>query len=261
MGGLRRLAGRGALVLALLALPIQARVGFAALQRFPDSGIVVGVSDGDSLRVRFSDGVVRRVRLVGVDSPEIDAPSEIEAWRALLAKRFAFFHLFRRTVRLEHDATPLDAFGRVLAYVRTGDGVLFNEFIIREGYARALLRYPFRADYRDRFAKAEEEARRAGRGIWLSGKPDIIPASEARSHLGRLVRVRFTCAGIVEKRGFVFLESAGGDFETLIPGERRRAFPGLDALAGRPLIVEGFLEEFGGRPQVMVTFPSQLCRE
>jgi micrococcal nuclease len=261
MGGPRRLAGGGALVLAFLALPIQAQAGLAAFQRFQDSGVVVGVSDGDSLRVRFSDGVVRRVRLVGVDSPEIDAPSEIEAWRALLAKRFAFFHLFRRTVRLEYDATPLDAFGRVLAYVRTGDGVLFNELIIREGYARALLRYPFRADYRDRFAQAEKEARRAGRGIWLDGKPDIITPSEARSHLGRLVRVRFTCAGMVEKRGFVFLESADGDFEALIPEERRPAFPGLDALAGLTLIVYGFLEEFGDRPQIMVSFSSQLCRE
>jgi micrococcal nuclease len=248
-----------ALAILFLITPLSGPVRPRALQRFPDSGVVVGVSDGDSLRVRFSDGVERRVRLVGADSPEIEAPSETEAWRAFLAKRFAFFHLYHQTVRLEYDATRLDAFGRVLAYVWTGDGTLFNELIIKEGYARAFLKYPFRADYRARFAGAEEKARREERGFWGRGLPSVIPASEARSNLGRLVRVRFACAGIVEKRGFVFLESAGGGFEALIPSDRRHAFPGLDALVGRTLVVSGFLEEFGGRPQIMVTFRRQLA--
>jgi micrococcal nuclease len=251
----------GALASALLVLPLRGDLGPAAFQIFPDSGIVSGVSDGDSLRVRFSDGVERRVRLIGVDSPELDAPRSRDAFRALLAKRFTFFHLFRRAIRLEYDSEPLDVYGRVLAYVRTEDGELFNVLLIREGYARAFLRYPFRPAYRDCFKRAEAEAKRAGKGLWQNAEPELIPATEVRSHLGRLIRVRFVCSGIAERRGFLILDSAGHEFETLIPEARRRAFPRLSACVGGTLVVTGFLEEFGGRPQIMVSFPSQLERE
>lgn len=250
-----------ALALLFLAPSLQARSGAAVLQRFPNSGIVSGVSDGDSLRVRFSDGVERRVRLIGVDSPELDAPRTRDAFRALLAKRFTFFHLFRRAIRLEFDSELIDAYGRVLAYVRTEDGELFNEILIREGYARAFLSYPFRPDYRVRFERAEAEAKRAGKGLWQNAEPELIPATEAGSHLGRLIRVRFVCSGIAERRGFLILDSAGLEFEALIPDDRRRAFPRLGACVGGTLVVTGFLEEFGGRPQIMVSFPSQLERE
>jgi micrococcal nuclease len=221
---------------------------------------VTGVSDGDSLRIVFADGVERRVRLIGVDAPELDL-SDGEAFRGFLAKRFAFFHLFRRAVRLEYDEERVDAFGRVLAYARTGDGVLFNELIIREGYARALLRYPFRTDYRVLFERAEAEARKAGRGLWQTAQPEVIPASEAPAHVGRLIRVRFLCSDIAERRGFLVLGSGESVFEAVVPRDRRRAFPRLADCPGRTLVVSGFLETFGGRPQIMVSFPSQLERE
>ncbi len=35
----------------------------------PDSGLVVVVYDGDTVKVRFADGNERKVRLIGIDSP------------------------------------------------------------------------------------------------------------------------------------------------------------------------------------------------
>jgi Staphylococcal nuclease homologue len=201
------------------------------------------------------------VRLIGINSPELDDQRESAAFWAFLAKRFAGFHLRGQSVRLEYDETPVDDYGRILAYVVTEDGVLFNELIIREGYAYAFLKYPFRRDYRTRFSQAQAEAKREGRGLWHSGQPETIAASAAGSNLGRFVGVRFECASITRERGFIFLRSSGKDFEALVPLDRRSDFPRLEDCRGRFITVTGFLEAFRGRPQIMLGFPRQLALE
>ena len=42
---------------------------------------------------------------------------------------------------------------------------MFNEALVREGYAQVAT-FPPNTRYLDRFEKAQEEAREAGRGIW-----------------------------------------------------------------------------------------------
>jgi micrococcal nuclease len=247
-------------VLALIAPAIfsQTGPGRSSPDLFPGSGVVTRVSDGDSLRIRFADSGERRLRLIGFNSPELDDQRESAAFWAFLAKRFADFHLRGRGVRLEYDETPVDDYGRILAYIVTEDGALFNELIIREGFAYAFLKYPFREDYRARFSRAQADAKREGRGLWHSGEPETIAASAAGSNLGRFIRVRFECATVTRERGFVFLRAAGGDFEALVPLDRRSAFPRLEDLAGRTVVVTGFLEAFRGRPQIMLNFGRQL---
>jgi micrococcal nuclease len=201
------------------------------------------------------------VRLIGVNSPELKDQRESAAFWAFLAKRFADFHLHGRSVRLEYDQTPLDDYGRILAYVLTEDGALFNELIIREGYAYAFLRYPFREDYQARFSRAQADAKRAGRGLWQTGEPATIAAPAAGANLGRFVRVRFDCATVTRERGFIFLRAAGKDFEALVPLDRRSAFTRLEDCAGGTVTVSGFLEAFRGRPQIILNFPRQLRLE
>ena len=57
-----------------------------------------------------------------------------------------------------------DRYDRLLAYVWVGD-MLFNEWMIRQGYAREFTyNEPYR--YQQMFQAAEAEARAAGRGLW-----------------------------------------------------------------------------------------------
>jgi len=225
---------------------------------FPESGSVVRVADGDTITVRFSDGVERRVRLIGVDAPEMDDPREEAAWRAFLSRRFAFHHLYRRAVRLTYDFAPLDEHGRVLAYVWSSEGDLFNELIIRRGFAAAFLKYPFREDFQKRFRAAAAAARKENRGFWRTGDPEVIPVSQVRAHLGEIVSVRFLCAEVLKKRSFLYLRAADDSFEALIPRDRVSFFPGAESWAGKEMLVTGFVEEFAGRPQIMVSFSRQL---
>ena len=161
---------------------------------FPSSGTVLTVYDGDTIKVRFPDGSEARVRLIGVDAAELDDPREEVNLKAQLAKRFSFFHLYQKRITLSYDQTLVDRHGRVLAYVWLDGQALYNEFIIREGFAAAFFAFPFRKDYQDRFREAQKEAREQGRGFWMDGEPEVISSSEARLHLGKLISVRFLCS-------------------------------------------------------------------
>jgi micrococcal nuclease len=253
-----RLAAKGVLFFLIGLGLASGRESPAAGQPWPVTGRVVRVADGDTVTVLFADRVERRVRLIGVDAPEMDDSREDVAYRAFLSQRFAFHHLYLREVRLTYDFNPQDEHGRTLAYVWLGEGELFNERIIREGFAAAFLKYPFRKDYQDRFRAAEVQARKEDRGLWRREEPAAVPVSEVRSHAGGLVSVRFRCARVSRKRAFITLESEEGLFEAVIPRDRLGFFPDAAAGAGKEVTVSGFLEEFKGRPQVMITFPRQL---
>ena len=132
------------------------------------------VSDGDTLTL--DDG--RKVRLIGVDTPEMSDESRnrrnavsnhLDAATvrgfAVKAKDFLREQVEGRPVRLEYDWQRLDKYGRTLAYVyRQPDEVLLNAEILRQGYGFAYLRFPFK--YSAQFSAYAQEARQARRGLW-----------------------------------------------------------------------------------------------
>jgi micrococcal nuclease len=245
-----------ALALAVAASPLSAQSRKAPLP--PDAAVVVLVYDGDTVKVRFGDGGERRVRLIGIDSPELADEREDVRFMAYAAKRFAFLKLFRREVRLTYDWQREDKYGRLLAFLTMEDGTLFNELILREGFASRFRAFPFDPGLMKRFEAAETEARRAERGLWARADPPPVSPAEAAGLLGRLAAVRMTCAAVETRKPFIVLSPAGGGFEVLIPERRRADFPGLEALAGKSLLVKGLVEEYKGRIQIMIDVPLQL---
>lgn len=225
---------------------------------FPEKGLVTVVYDGDTIKISPASGKERKVRLIGVDAAEIgDTKEEADFW-AHMAKRFAFYHLYRKQVGLSYDEEREDGYRRLLAYVWTIDGTLFNELIIREGFARILLRFPYRKDLRERFRRAETEARKQGKGIWGKGDPPLIAAGKAGENLGKYMAVRFTCREVFPRGSFYYLSSGSDDFRAVIPREKVPLFPTLTSYAGKELVVMGFIDEYRGVPQVMVFFPRQV---
>jgi micrococcal nuclease len=220
-----------------------------------DSGTVIAVYDGDTIMMRFDDGREQRVRLIGIDTPEIaDTPSE-EQLTALLAKRFTFHHLFRKSIELTYDREKEDKYGRLLAYVWTGDS-LFNEFILKEGVARVYLKFPF--VMRERFIRAQEEAEEKRRGFWQEIPYPLIADQHAGEHIGKFRRVGFVCARLRRSGNFLFLVSGTGNFAVLIPAEYLPFFSDIQKFVGKSLEAVGFLEEYRGQSQIMVFFPSQI---
>ena len=153
------------------------------LPRAPLSGYpVVRVVDGDTFIIDIN-GTQTRVRLIGIDTPESVHPNKEVEYFALEASNFLKDLLEGQNVLLAYDQANSatdnqDRYGRLLAYAyRASDSLFVNAELIREGYAHAYTRYPFR--YLEDFLKYERDARMQGKGLWqeLEDSPPATPDS------------------------------------------------------------------------------------
>jgi micrococcal nuclease len=140
-----------------------ARVALPCDAADPTTRTVVRVVDGDTIVL---DGQ-EKVRLIGVDTPELHHPTKPVQYFAREAAAFTTQHLEGKTVHLAYDWQRQDRYRRTLAYVCL-DGELVNETIVRDGFGFAYVKYPFTAALMERFRAAEQQARDAGRGLWAS---------------------------------------------------------------------------------------------
>jgi len=223
---------------------------------FLESGLVITVYDGDTIKVRFKNKQERKVRLIGIDAPEIENLREEVKFRAQMAKRFAFFYLYQKKIKLSYDWEIEDKYGRLLAYIWTEKQGHFNKFILSEGFAVAYLNFPFK--YKEEFIEAEREARKLEKGLWKKGPYPSITVSEVRAYIGKLLSVKYTCSRVQTKGKFIFLYSSGEEFSTLVLRENVSFFPEIDSFRGKALVVTGFLEEYKGKPQIVAFFPRQI---
>jgi len=223
-------------------------------------GKVTAVVDGDTIRVRLADGSNESVRLIGVDSQELDDARERVRMMAFLAKRFVFSRLAQAAVELLPGPEARDSYGRLLAFVRTADGDLFNVTLVREGYAFAFMKFPFDEAFRKEIKAAEAEARQAGRGLWGREPYPVIAASEAGGRVGDILTVRFKCLRSFKRAGLRLLEAEGAAFDAVIPLEVYRSLPGPLDLDGRTLEATGLVELYKGRTQIMIGVAAQLRR-
>ncbi len=220
-------------------------------------GQVIVVYDGDTIKVRFENGGVFKARLIGIDAPEIDDERGEVRFLAYAAKRFVFFHLYRKRVKIEYDWERADKYGRLLVYVWTEETGLFNEFILKEGFASVLTAFPFKEEYRERFIAAERQARDLEKGLWTREPLLTVAAEDALGHIGKLLSIKFLCVKVRTRGNFVYLDSSR-DFSAVIPRAQISLFPEIGRLEGRVISVSGFLETYRGKPQILVFLPLQV---
>jgi micrococcal nuclease len=128
------------------------------------------VVDGDTLVM--ANGA--RIRLEGIDTPEtVKEDTPVEPWGPE-ASQFTkdFVERAGGRVRLTFPLERRDRYDRFLAFVWNGDELL-NDELVRAGLARAKLGYNYSVAMKRRFADAQKEAQREGRGIW--SKADAAP--------------------------------------------------------------------------------------
>jgi endonuclease YncB( thermonuclease family) len=124
-----------------------------------------GVVDGDTIRVTG----VGPVRYIGVDAPERGEPFYDEA------RRYNEELLSLGELSLSYDRERYDRYGRTLAYVYVraegGRTIIVNEELVRAGWATTL-EIPPNTAFALLLRRAEEDARRRGRGMWAAGRRD-----------------------------------------------------------------------------------------
>lgn len=134
----------------------------------PDTYRVLKVVDGDTLDI-YKDGETVRLRLVGMDTPEVVDPRKPVQCYGREASAEGHKLLDNAWVRLEYDKVSgtYDRYGRTLAYVfRASDGLFYNEFMVREGFAHEYDYQNQAYKYRDAFKTAQKLAQQQALGFW-----------------------------------------------------------------------------------------------
>lgn len=126
-----------------------------------ESAVISRVIDGDT--VELSDG--RKLRYIGIDTPEIVAPGKPIECFGREAKAENEKLVLGKTVHFEKDVSETDKYQRLLRYVYVGD-IFVNDYLVRQGFAHAST-YPPDVKFSEKLRQAEQEARAHKRGLWL----------------------------------------------------------------------------------------------
>jgi len=141
---------------------------------------VTRVVDGDTIDISPSVRGLSRVRLIGMDTPEVyfgQQPYGAEA------SAFAKQEVEGEEVGLELDVQKVAPYGRLLAYVYLPNGEMFNEKLLEEGYAQVAT-FPPNVKYVERFLEAQREARAANRGLWGLSSGELCQQTDRGNGIG-----------------------------------------------------------------------------
>ena len=141
---------------------------------------VTRVVDGDTIGISPPVEGRSRVRLIGMDTPEVYFGTQPYGPEA---SAFAKQELEGVEVELELDVQKVDPYGRLLAYVYLPDGEMFNETLLEEGYAQVAT-FPPNVNYMDRFLEAQREARVANRGLWGLSTGELCQQTDRGNGIG-----------------------------------------------------------------------------
>ena len=162
---------------ALGAVGLVAAVVFAVRAATEDSagalpddvGVVEYVVDGDTIDITIG-GAEERVRLIGIDTPEIahDDGSPAECFGPEAASFTSELLPVGTEIRLVRDVVGRDDYDRLLAYVfRRADDLFVNEAIVAGGYAHPLTIEPNDA-YASQLVAGATSAESSGLGLWAA---------------------------------------------------------------------------------------------
>ena len=138
-------------------------------------GVVKYCADGDTCDVAFESGSTKRVRFIGVNTPESTKEAGIEPG-GKAASAYIKSRLLNQTVYVTHDKTD-DPYGRMLGYVHLENGEFFNATLASEGYARVMTIAPS-TTWAGYFEEMQLDSQKAKRQLWnpamYSGlEPDV----------------------------------------------------------------------------------------
>lgn len=131
---------------------------------------ITRVVDGDTIKVRFSNGVRTTVRLIGIDTPETKKPGTPVQCGGRDAtarmKKLGFRGGKGRMVTVRTDPTQdlTDRYGRTLAYV-SAQGTDFGRTMISSGWA---MTYVFKTDFQRvaKYRSTQVGAKASRRGVY-----------------------------------------------------------------------------------------------
>lgn len=126
--------------------------------------LVTEVVDGDTIKIEG-----HAIRLIGIDTPETKDPRKSVQCFGKEASNKLKELVEGKVVILQKDVSEVDKYKRLLRYILlpldNGSLLFVNDYMIREGYARALT-YPPDVKYTEQFLETQKQAKAESRGLW-----------------------------------------------------------------------------------------------
>lgn len=137
---------------------------------------VTRVIDGDTVEVQFESGESDKVRIIGVDTPEIFSPNQASEYGNITdldcldkwgdaATKYARNILNNKDIKLVHDSKvqKRDYYDRLLAYIDVS-GQDFGELLLKGGYARVYVEGE--SSRKNDYLQLERLAKSSRLGLW-----------------------------------------------------------------------------------------------
>jgi len=231
--------------------------------------IVERVVDGDTVVLRGGE----RIRVLGIDTPEMRGDSEVE--RRLARDARAELRRLLASGRVIPVGRPghQDKYDRTLAYLHAagegGDpGEDLGARLLETGFARI---YPSTHPRLAPYLQLQDRARERGRGIWTeAGREALglgfeveINAVRAGDHVGRRARVVGVIVTAHRGEGALYLnlgEDWKKDFTAVVVKTQWELFPrdAEQTWVGRRVAITGVIRERRGRPEIRLRSPEQI---
>jgi micrococcal nuclease len=130
---------------------------------------VVKIVDGDTIDITI-DGQTERLRLIGINTPEVVDPRQSVECFGREASANAKKLLAEAEVKISADETQdnRDKYGRLLRYVWRRDGLFYNLEAIKDGFAYEYT-YNLPYLYQKDFQAAQKYAQENKLGLWANG--------------------------------------------------------------------------------------------
>ncbi len=166
------------------------------------------IIDGDT----FVTQEGKKVRLIGVNTPEMGEPYYTQARNALADM------ILNKTIRLEKDISDVDRYGRLLRYVYVGD-VFVNLELVKQGYAQVAT-YPPDVKYKEMFLEAQRKAKEDKKGLWgekatglivLEFHPDA-KGDDQKNLNDEYFTIKNTSSDQINLQNFTISDAAGNRF-------------------------------------------------
>lgn len=214
--------------------------------------LVTHVYDGDTVVLESG----QRVRLLGVNTPEIESRHRQSESGGVAAKEWLQKQLQGKKAYLEFDEEKHDHYKRLLAHIFLPDGKHLNLALVENGLAIANI-IPPNIRYADMLINAQQQAEKQKFGLWSMPDYQAYPLTEISSNRKGWQRLIGTPLSIKPSRKYtrlIFNEKVN----IRIANEHLNLFPKLENYLDKSLEIRGWISRSKDRYSILIHHPSAI---
>ncbi len=214
---------------------------------------VARVYDGDTIILEDK----KHVRLLGVNTPEIESRHRAEEPGGVAAKKWLQAQLQENKVYLEYDQVRRDKYKRLLAHVFLPDGKHLNLALLENGLAIVSI-IPPNGRYTDKLIQAQQHAEKLKLGIWAMPEYQSRPIDQITNHTKGWQRFTGTPVSIKKNKKYTRL-LFNDKVDIRVANANLNLFPELATYVGKSIEIRGWVARNKDYYTMLINHPSSLA--